>query len=574
MEDTTLAAVPSTSITTSAIIIPMGGFTGTVTLALSNQDGSPTDPGISLTPNSITVTASALSQQSVQRQVTIMVGPAVAHDTFELRIAATSGSLSSEADLTLTVADTLQPQVDITGPSDGDTFFGSRQVDIVGTLSAVSEIASLSIGGVASVIDTEFDQNSFTITVELADNLNDVIVTAEDGNGRLGSSSAVMVDFPFLNLEDFQRASAVIGQPDFVSGDPNQGGAAAANTISLNIGSPTVTDSGLLFIPDTLNNRILGFIQVPTINNASADFVLGQPDFTTTVSATSATSFASPFSVSSNGTELVLADRDNRRVLIWNTIPTTTQAPADVVVGQPDFVTKTASCDDSSLDFPESATIAGGKLIVADNFNNRVLIWNSVPTANGQAADLVLGQNSFTTCVANDDDQDGVNDGIPRARTLFQPTGLWSDGTRLVVADTNNGRVLFWNTFPTSNFTPADLVLGQPDFTTRIAGMDAMSFASPRQVFSNGNQVFVGDLSNHRVLIFDGFPTANGQAADRVLGQSNFTSNTANDDNQDGVPDAHPTARTLNFPSGSFTSDGRLLAIDGANNRLLIFESP
>ena len=35
--------------------------------------------------------------------------------------------------------------------------------------------------------------------------------------------------------------------------------------------------------------------------------------------------------------------------------------------------------------------------MVADTDNNRVLIWNSIPTTNGANADLVLGQDNFTT---------------------------------------------------------------------------------------------------------------------------------------------------------------------------------
>ena len=36
----------------------------------------------------------------------------------------------------------------------------------------------------------------------------------------------------------------------------------------------------------------------------------------------------------------------------------------------------------------------------------------------------------------------------------------------LVVIDAGNHRALVWNQFPQSNSQPADLVLGQPDFTT------------------------------------------------------------------------------------------------------------
>ncbi len=46
------------------------------------------------------------------------------------------------------------------------------------------------------------------------------------------------------------------------------------------------------------------------------------------------------------------------------------------------------------------------------------------------------------------------------------PQGVWIQGSKLFVADTQNNRVLIWNTIPTQNNQPADVVLGQPDFTT------------------------------------------------------------------------------------------------------------
>ncbi len=370
--DTVFAAVPGTSITTSAVITPINGFDGSVALSIANQDSTPADPGITLNPNTITISSNAIAQQSVQQQILIDVAITVVNDTFDLRITATSGNLSSTADLTLTVADTLQPQVTITSPNSGDTFTGTREVTLTGNLSAVSEIANLSASGVQNVVSTIFDQTSFTITVELANNQNQVIVTAEDSQGRLGSSSPVRLDFPFLDLADFQPATVVIGQPSFRISSANQGGI-GANTLNFPFGNPFVTDTGTLFLPDSSNNRVLGFNQVPTSNDASADFVLGQPDFTTDTSGTSATTLFFPFSVHSDGTKLAVADNFNNRVLIWNTIPTTTPAAADVVVGQPDFVTNTSACDDSTLSPPASAIITAGKLIVAEFFNNRVL---------------------------------------------------------------------------------------------------------------------------------------------------------------------------------------------------------
>ncbi len=572
LEDTSLAAVPGTSITTSTTITPINGFTGIVDLTIANQDGSPADPGISLDPSGITVMSSRLAQQAIE-QLTIEVDSTVINATYELRITASSDSLTSDADLTLIVTDTLEPQATITGPNDGDVITGSRKVTLTGTLASLSPIIAVDVVGDADLKSLAFDQNTFTAVVELENNANSVAIVAMDGDGGVGTSPAITLSYPFLELADFQAASVVVGQPDFFSSDSNQGGATAANTVANELGSPFVTDSGVLFVPDSDNNRVLGFNQIPTSNDASADFVLGQPFFTTANFGTSATTFFTPGSIHSDGIRLVVSDLNNNRILLWNAIPTTNQVPADVVIGQPDFVTNTSVCAADSLSSPGAAILAGGKLIVADVSNDRVLIWNMVPTSNGEPADVVLGQNSFTTCVENDDDQNGVDDGAPTARTLSGAPSVWSDGTRLAVADFWNHRVSIWDDIPTSNFTPADLVLGQPDFVTATLGTDAQTFNFPNDVFSNGNQLFVVEAGNNRILVFDDFPSVSGEAADRVLGQATFTNGTHNDDDQDGVADANPTARTLDRPQGLFAFEGTMIVNDGDNFRFSIFES-
>jgi hypothetical protein len=50
------------------------------------------------------------------------------------------------------------------------------------------------------------------------------------------------------------------------------------------------------------------------------------------------------------------------------------------------------------------------------------------------------------------------------ASTLHYPSGIWSDGEKLIVADAWNHRVLIWHSIPTENGQAADVVIGQPDF--------------------------------------------------------------------------------------------------------------
>ena len=53
-----------------------------------------------------------------------------------------------------------------------------------------------------------------------------------------------------------------------------------------------------------------------------ATFVLGQPDFTSNGSGTSASSFNDPIACTVNNGKLYVVDYSNHRVLIWNSLPT------------------------------------------------------------------------------------------------------------------------------------------------------------------------------------------------------------------------------------------------------------
>jgi hypothetical protein len=465
------------------------------------------------------------------------------------------------------------PDVTIVGLVDGQIVVGSREIVIAGSLDAIGDIVAVEAVGVA-VLATDFDQTSFSVTGELADHLNTVTISAEDDLGGVGTSAPLNLTYPFLSLPSFHSAHLVIGQPDFVFSAANQGGPIAADGVETDGGDAFLAADGTLFLPDGRNNRVLGFDALPTVNGAPADFVLGQPDFVSGDADASPTSFEEPSSVHSDGTVLAVADHDNSRVLIWTSVPSATEAPADLVVGHPDFSSNHSGCDAASFSAPHRAVVVAGRLIVADRLNNRVLIFNSIPTEDGAEADLVLGQDGFTTCEENDDDQDGVSDGVAGPRTLNDPTGVWSDGERLVVTDRGNHRVLIWETFPSADFAPADVVLGQPDFVANAPGLSAARLSAPEHAFSNGNQLFVVDSDNHRVVIHDSFPTTDARPADRVLGQADFTVGAANDNDQDGVADKSPGANTLAFPVGGFVREGELIVTDEGNNRFLVFEAP
>ena len=414
-----------------------------------------------------------------------------------------------------------------------------------------------------------------------------------------------------------QAARLVIGQKNFTLADFG-----ATNTL---IGSPAsiALGGGILWVSDSSrlgstpnNNRVLRFNDVttyPTPTEApdisgstcgacrgTASLVLGQPDFTTTNPNLSASGLRNPTGIATDGKILVVADTDNNRVLIWNSLPHSNGQPADVVIGQPDFTHNGTSVPptQTSLRGPQGVWLWNGKLFIADSQDNRVLIYNKVPTSNNAPADVVVGQANFTAFVQPDLTATQPN---TAANNMQTPVAVSTDGVRLFVADLGQNRVLIFNSIPTSNGASADVAIGQPDlisarennsFTITDSTLDAdnnpdgvssvlcqsngtdaagtatfptrcaATLSFPRFVISDGTRLFVADGGNDRVLLFNTIPTKSGTRADIIIGQPDeFSDNTGL--NPDGA-DAFQTPTSLAW-------DGTNLYVsDGYNRRIVV----
>ena len=256
------------------------------------------------------------------------------------------------------------------------------------------------------------------------------------------------------------------------------------------------------------------------------DTVLGQTDFTKSDVAISQAGMRLPTAVASDGRFLVVADTENNRVLLWNSIPSQNGSPADIVLGQDTFdkITQPPIVTASTFRGPQGVWIQNGRLYVADTQNHRVLIWRSMPTKNNQPADIVLGQQNFTT--APEPDLSKLSTAA-KANALLNPVSVTSDGTRLYVTDLGFNRVLIWNSLPDQNTAPADVVIGEPDMDTSLEGGNDVK----KMCASNGT-----DADNN--------PT-------------------------------YPTrcAGTLSFPRFTLSDGRRLYIADGGNDRVLIFNT-
>jgi hypothetical protein len=321
--------------------------------------------------------------------------------------------------------------------------------------------------------------------------------------------------------------------------------------------------TGRVYVADAMNNRIAvwntPFGSPPFPNNGQApSYVLGNLSATDYRYDCTSQRSREPGDVITGGGRMLMVDSSHHRLLLWDAIPTTNAAAANRVVGQ----TGLASCSttrlpaQNTLSNIEAAWTDGTRIVVADTDNNRVLIWNSWPTANDQNADLVLGQPDFVSIA--DDNLSG-----PTSQTMDLPRGVWSNGTKLLVSDSGNDRVLVWNTWPTVNDQAADLVLGQPTMTSTGASCSASGMDSPYRLSSNGTKIAITERRQHRVLLWDTWPTANGQAANRALGQTSLTSCSRNHGS------STLDAVGLEFPSGVWTDGTNLLVSDTEHHRVL-----
>ncbi|MBX3023936.1 hypothetical protein KF840_03405 [bacterium] len=350
----------------------------------------------------------------------------------------------------------------------------------------------------------------------------------------------------------FQNADVVIGQANFT----------AQNTVASQITAPGATDVaispfGHVAVAAQSSGRVLIWNSIPAADGQPADVVVGKPNFTSTAFGATAqlTSSTDGVTFSSSG-KLIVADSGNNRVLIWNTIPTTNGAAADVVIGQTDFVSSAGGTSATKLSYPSGVmTTPDGKLVVADLFNNRVLVYNAIPTVNGTAADVVIGQSTMTGNAAG-----------AAANQLSRPwhTALAPDG-RLLVAEESNNRVVVFNSIPSTNGASAAVVIGQPGFGSSASGTSATQLSIPIGVaVSASGELAIGEYLNHRVLLFPAIPVTNGAAATTVLGQPNFTSN---------VPfNGGVSAQSMQYVYNlAFTASGGLLVSGRNMNRVMLF---
>lgn len=218
-----------------------------------------------------------------------------------------------------------------------------------------------------------------------------------------------------------------------------------------------------------------------------------------------------------------------------------------------DATTAGSAADFRIVAFARSASVHGGKFVyLADN---EVRIFDAPPAAGDAQPAVTVG--GAAGCAAN---------------RLRAPRGAFiTPKGKLIVADTDNHRVMIWNQIPTSGEN-ADVVLGQESRISCNPNNDGsaseLTLFRPTSVWSDDDKLVVVDKGNHRVLIWTAFPVDDFEPATRVLGQQ---------DGDDTAPNAGqpvPSGATLLNPETvDVRPSGKMAVADSGNHRVLVWDA-
>ena len=243
----------------------------------------------------------------------------------------------------------------------------------------------------------------------------------------------------------------------------------------------------------------------------------------------SAARFYSPKGVTTDGTNLYVADTSNntiRKIVIATGVVTTLAGS-----GSSGYADGTGSA--AGFSFPEGITTDGTNLYVSDTYNNAI-------------RRIVIATASVTTLAGSG--SSGYADGTGSAARFYYPRGITTDGTNLYVADTSNNTIRKI-VIATGVVTT---LAGSVSFGSDDGAGLAARFYYPKGITTDGTNLYVADTSNNtirKIVIADGTTTT-------LAGSTN------------GSTDGIGSVARFNWPEGIATDGTNVYVADTWNNTI------
>ena len=367
-------------------------------------------------------------------------------------------------------------------------------------------------------------------------------------------------------------ADVVLGQPDSVSNECNNGGVSARSLCLSFSGFDGLFDrgpglaldgEGNLWVADRANSRVLGFRR-PFDTDAVADVAVGQDGLDQSTPPWERTPPGwgiVPGALATNsGGDLFIVDVNGKRVVEVDR-PFAGDTQFDRVYGQ-------STLDGFDNYGPDEATSlsripkvngvavdATGRLYVGDSYTDRVLVWDAplaLPGGAGPANHEILqgGPSCGVVCYEQ----------IPKALAVAPNGDLWVSH---VVVGRYFGEILGYRSpfGPGGDTTPDRLLATVDGATDPYHATDGQpQFGGGAIALDESGTLWVADF--HRVLGF-GDPWHGSNKADRVVGQARLDEAGANLVDRDGF--SYPATLALD----TSVAPPHLYVLDQQNSRVL-----
>jgi sugar lactone lactonase YvrE len=218
------------------------------------------------------------------------------------------------------------------------------------------------------------------------------------------------------------------------------------------------TDGTNLYVADT-NNHVIRRID---ISSTAVTTLAGSGAGAFADGSGAAAQFNFPAGIASDGTNLYVGDTDNQRVRKVVISSAAVTSLAGSTVGYTD-----ATGNAAQFNFLRGVITDGTNVYVADTGNHRV-------------RKVVISSGVVTTLAGNG--TGAFADGTGTAAQFFNLNDGVTDGTNLYIVDSSNGRL-------------RKIVLSTGVVTTLASGL-----LDPRGVTTDGTSLFVADTNNNRIL--------------------------------------------------------------------------
>ena len=293
--------------------------------------------------------------------------------------------------------------------------------------------------------------------------------------------------------------------------------------------------AGNLYVADTANNKIRKIvIATGVVTTMAGTGAQGATDGAGTVAK-----FNSPSGITTDGTNLYVADTANnkiRKIVIATGVVSsmTGVANSGMLSGSADGAGTTSA----SFYFPSGITTDGINLYVVDTQNNKI-------------RKIVIATDVVSTLAGTG--AQGAADGVGTAATFSHPSGITSDGTNLYVTDMENNKIrrIAISTNDVSSLTGTTNTVMSPG-SANGAGSIA-TFYYPAGITNDGTNLYVADEINNRVR--------------KITIATNEVSTMAGT-GAVGDADGAGMFASFNFPSGIATDGNNLYVADRINNKI------